>query len=224
MLYFIPTPIGNIKDITLRWLELLKSLNILFCEDTRETKKLLQFYEIDYSNKKFFSITSFTSDSKLQFYVDLIKSYNVWVVSDAWTPWLSDPWKKFIEISDKYNFEYTILPGANALIPAVVWSKFDTSKFVFLWFLPKKKWRQTLFKYIFEYNKYPLFFYESVYRIEKTLLEFKSYWFKWKVSISREISKMYEEFITMDIDDIISFLKNKNLTLKGEFVVGLYFS
>ena len=101
MLYFVPTPIWNKEDITLRALRLLKEINILFCEDTRTTKKLLSIYDISTIWKEFFSITSFTSQGKLEFYAKLLQENDAIVISEAWTPWLSDPWKSLIHFYHK---------------------------------------------------------------------------------------------------------------------------
>ena len=180
MLYFIPTPIWNLDDITLRALKLFKELNIFFCEDTRTFKSLLTKYEIDYTWKQFFSITSYTNAWKLEFYKKLMEENDVGVVSEAWSPWLSDPGKELVRIAWEEGFKFEVLPGANALVPSVVSACFDTSKFIYLWFLPQKKWRQTTFKYILE-QKYPVFIYESVHRIEKTLWQLKDLWFNWKI-------------------------------------------
>lgn len=227
MLYIIPTPIGNREDITLRALRFFKEFNIFVCEDTRTLKKLLSIYEIDYSDKKFYSLTSFTDKWKLNHYLNLLSDNDVWLVSEAWTPWLSDPGKNLIKLCNENNLEYTILPGANALVPAVVWAWFDTSSFVFLWFLPQKKWRQTVLKWIvdgeeWKAKKMPVFFYESVHRFEKLLKELKDLWFTGRVSISREISKMHEEILNWSLDEILNLVKEKKLTIKWEFVVGLF--
>ncbi|RKW21141.1 16S rRNA (cytidine(1402)-2'-O)-methyltransferase, partial [Candidatus Gracilibacteria bacterium] len=146
MLTFIPTPIGNKEDITLRALRLLKELKYLICEDTRTTKKLLQMYEIDYSDKEFFSLTSFTDKGKLAHYANLIRENEVGMLSDAGTPGLSDPGKMLVQICQSEGLKYSILPGANALVPSIVAAGFDTSEFVYIGFLPQKKGRQTALK------------------------------------------------------------------------------
>lgn len=221
MFYLIPTPIWNTKDITLRALDLFQELKHFICEDTRNFKKLLWIYKINYSDKFFYSLTSFTEQHKLNNYIEILKSNDVWLVSDAGTPWLSDPWKTMIQLCNQNNLKFTVLPWATALVPAIVWSGFDTSKFVFVWFLPKKKWKQTMIKEIIK-SDYPTFFYESVHRIAKILEEFKSLWFTGKVSISREISKMHEQIITDNIDTVLDLFKSNKIVLKGEFVVGVY--
>ena len=221
MLYLIPTPIWNIDDITIRALNLLKELPILICEDTRTTKKLLNMLNIWYENKQFFSLTSFTNQGKLNHYLNLLKENDIWMLSDAWTPWLSDPWKQLIQICSENNLPYTILPGANALIPAVVWSWFDTSSFCYMGFLPQKKWRQTALKECIERN-IPTFFYESVHRIEKLIKELDELNYSWKISMTREISKLFEEHITCSFEELKNKFEKKEIQIKGEFVIGLY--
>ncbi len=221
MLYVIPTPIWNLDDITFRGYNLLKNLEYFLSEDTRTTKQLFKHYEINYSNKKFYSITSFTPEKKLEFYKDLLTNFDVWLISEAGTPGLSDPGKSIIKIANENNLEYEILPGTNALIPAVVSSWFDTSSFIFLWFLPTKKWRQKKIKFICQ-SEVPVFVYESVHRIQKLIEEIKKEWFNWKISISREISKKFEQKITWSIEQIENMIKNKQVILKGEFVVWFY--
>jgi len=232
MLYLIPVPVWNMEDITLRALRLFKELKYFLCEDTRETKKLLKRLEIDYSDKDFYSLTSFTHAWRIKHFVNIAKEYDVAVVSDTGTPGLSDPGKKMIEMAHEHVLSYSVLPGANALIPSIVASWFDTSKFVFLGFLPKKKWRKTTFEMIVKflslsYKKWdlgglPVFFYESVHRIKKTLNELREYWFNGKVSITRELSKIHEQLVTANIDDVIEMLEKDEIVLKWEFVVGLY--
>ena len=222
MLYLIPTPIWNKDDITLRALNLFKELKVFICEDTRTFKKLLSMYGIDYSDKGFYSLTSFTDKWKLNFYVKLMQDNDAWVVSEAWTPWLSDPGKSLIQLCNENNLKYTVLPWANALVPSVVSAWFDTSSFVFLWFLPQKKWRQTILNKVVS-NEYliPVFFYESVHRFEKLLSELGSLWFNWKIFVWREISKMYEQIYNWSLDELIKSVIDLKYSVKGEVVIGL---
>lgn len=220
MLYIIPTPIGNLQDITLRAIELLKRLEYIICEDTRSTKKLLQLLAIPYEGKQFFSLTSFSSQKQVDHYVDLIKNNDVWLVSDAGTPWLSDPGKKMVEMCHTHALPFTVLPWANALVPVVVASGFDTSQFVFVGFLPKKKGKQTLMKEMLVSER-PYFFYESVHRISKVLQELYDMWFRGKVSLGRELTKMHEQLLTDDIEKVLAALKAGQIPEKGEFVVGV---
>ena len=221
MLYIIPTPIGNLQDITLRAIELLKRLEFIICEDTRSTKKLLQLLSIPYEGKQFFSLTSFSSQKQVDHYVALIKNSEVWLVSDAGTPWLSDPGKKMVEMCHTHALPFTVLPWANALVPVVVASGFDTSQFVFVGFLPKKKGKQTLMKEMLVSDR-PYFFYESVHRISKVLQELYDMWFRGKVSLGRELTKMHEQLLTDDIENVLAALKAGQIPEKGEFVVGVY--
>lgn len=196
--------------------------------------KLLKMYDIDYKDKQFLSLTSFTTEWKFNHYLNIIKENDVWLVSEAGTPWLSDPWKSMIKLCNENWILYSILPWANALIPAVVWSWFDSSEFIYLWFLPQKKWRQTALKNIInpsstsltpplkkEDKKIPVFFYESVHRFEKLLKELKELGFDGQISVSRELSKMFEQQVTWSLDEIIDLVKQKKLPIKWEFVVWL---
>ena len=220
MLYFVPTPIWNKEDITLRGLRLLKEINTFICEDTRTTKKLLSMYDISIVWKEFFSITSFTSQGKLEFYAKLLQENDAVVVSEAWTPWLSDPWKSLIQLCNENQISFSVLPGANALVPSVVAAGFDTTEFTFIWFLPQKKWRQTALRKMIE-NETSTFFYESVHRMPKLLEELKNLDFKWKIFIAREISKVFEQFFTWSLAECEEFIKIWEIVMKWEFVVGL---
>ncbi|MCX6824932.1 MAG: 16S rRNA (cytidine(1402)-2'-O)-methyltransferase [candidate division SR1 bacterium] len=220
MLYFIPTPIGNKDDITLRAIKLFQSLDFFVCEDTRTTMKLMKMYDIPYKDKTFFSLTSFTSDNQLARYVDILKASDIGLVSEAGTPGLSDPGKSMIQLCNEYDIPYTILPGANALVPAVVASGFDTSEFIYLGFLPTKKGRQTKIKEILQ-SKIPVFVYESVHRIEKLLKELSQAGFTGKISIARELTKMFEQHFTGTVEEAVLLVKEKKLPIKGEFVVGI---
>jgi 16S rRNA (cytidine1402-2'-O)-methyltransferase len=220
MLYFVPTPIWNKEDITLRAIRLLKEIDILICEDTRTAKKLLSMYNISITWKDFFSITSFSSQWKLKFFAKLLQENDAVVISEAWTPWLSDPWKSLIQLCNENQIQFSVLPGANALIPSIVAAGFDTTEFTFIWFLPQKKWRLTALKDIIE-RKNPTFFYESVHRMTKLLEELKSLNFDWKIFIAREISKVFEQFFTWSLSECEEFIKSWKIVIKWEFVIGL---
>ena len=220
MLYFIPTPIWNKDDITIRAMKLFQSLEFFVCEDTRTTMKLMKMYDIDYKEKTFFSLTSFTSNNQLARYVDILKASDIGLVSEAGTPWLSDPGKSMIQLCNEHNIPYTVLPGANALVPAVVGAWFDTSEFVYLGFLPTKKGRQTKIKEILA-SKIPVFVYESVHRIEKLLKELSQAWFTGQIAIARELSKMFEQYFTWTVEETLTLIKDKKMPIKWEFVVGI---
>lgn len=221
MLYVIPTPIGNSQDITLRALSLFRELNQFICEDTRTFRKLLGMYDIDYTDKKFHSLTSYTWDHQLAHYQKLFSEWDVGLVSEAWCPWLSDPGKVLIQFCVENDVEYTVLPWANALVPAIVAAWFPSHQFRFVGFIPQKKWKQTLLREIIE-SREAVFAYESVHRIEKTLKQLSELWFVWKVSIARELSKMFEQLVTWSLEDVLDMFQKKEIPLKGEFVVGFY--
>ena len=221
MLYFVPTPIWNKEDITLRALNLLKEVNVFICEDTRTTKKLLSMYNISLQWKTFYTITSFISQWKLDFYSKLLKDNDALVLSEAGTPWLSDPWKSLIKLCNENWISFSILPWANALIPSIVAAWFDTTEFTFIWFLPQKKWREKMLKKILV-SEYPVFFYESVHRMLKLIDELKWINFQWRIFIAREISKVFEQFFTWSLDDCERLIKEWKVLIKGEFVVGIY--
>lgn len=220
MLYFIPTPIWNKDDITVRAMKLFQSLEFFICEDTRTTMKLMKMYDIPYKDKTFFSLTSFTSNNQLARYVDILKASDIGLVSEAGTPGLSDPGKSMIQLCNENKIPYTILPGANALVPAIVGAWFDTSEFIYLGFLPTKKGRQTKIKEIMS-SKIPVFVYESVHRIEKILKELSQAGFTGQISIARELSKMFEQHFTGTVEETLEIIKTKKLPIKGEFVVGI---
>lgn len=220
MLYFVPTPIWNKEDITLRALRLLKEIKILICEDTRTAKKLLSMYDISTAWKEFYSLTSFTTKWKLWFYAKLLQENDAIVISEAWTPWLSDPGKSLIQLCNENQINFSILPGANALIPSIVAAGFDTTEFTFIWFLPQKKWRQTALKDALS-REIPTFFYESVHRMPKLLEELKNLNFQWKIFIAREISKVFEQFFTGSLTECEESIKKGKIIMKGEFVVWL---
>ena len=177
-------------------------------------------YEIPYEDKQFFSLTSFTDKGKLAHYVNLIGENDVGMFSDAGTPWLSDPGKVLIQLCYEHDLKFSVLPGANALVPAVVGSGFDTSSFVYIGFLPQKKGRQTALKTAMQ-SQIPTFFYESVHRMERLIKDLEELGFDGKIMILRELSKMFEEVQTLEMTQLVEKWQSWNLILKGEFVVGV---
>ncbi len=220
MLSIIPTPIGNKEDITLRALRLLRELTWFFCEDPTTTKKLMSMYEIDYKwdNKQLYTFNSFLSDKQRDRYIELAKNQDIGLVCEAGTPWLSDPAKELVRQCRIHHIPFEILPGATALIPAVIGSNWDTTQFAFFGFLPKKKGKQTALKKIIV-SDYPVYIYESVHRIDKTLTEIKELWFVWHVMICRELSKLHEQYVFWTIDELLVKIKNNQIPLKWEFVL-----
>ncbi len=214
-LYFIPTPIGNLEDITLRAIRLLKKVDLILAEDTRTSKILLKHFEI---NTPLASFHMHNEHQVLKKYIDRLKSgENFALISDAGTPAISDPGFLLARACVENNIEVECLPGATAFVPALVNSGLPIDKFVFEGFLPIKKGRQTRLKLLAE-EKRTMVFYESPHRILKTLHQFEAYFgAERQVAVSREISKMYEETIRGNIAELIShFEVNKP---KGEFVI-----
>lgn len=218
MLTFIPTPIWNKEDITLRALRILREAEVLFCEDIGTTRKLLSMYEISVAEKKLYSLTSHTSTTSVNFYVELIQTHKCGVVSEAGTPWLSDPGKHLIKLCREQHIPFEVLPGANALVPVVVATPGDTTIRSYYGFLPQKKWRQTVLKEILQ-SVYPVYIYESVHRIEKLLQELTDLQYTWTLLVAREISKLFEQYVHGDVATIQELIATKKLPLKGEFVL-----
>lgn len=223
MLSFIPTPIGNKEDITLRALRLLRELDVFFCEDTRTVKNLFRMYDIPYQDKKFYALTSHSDDRSLAFYVSCIEKTSCGVISEAWTPWLSDPWKILIKLARESWLPFEILPWANALIPAIVGTPCDTSIFTFGGFVPAKKWRKSFFERIMN-NEHPVFVYESVHRVKKTFQELLAIGYTGKIVVHRELSKMFEQKIQGSAEEMLVLVEQEKLPLKWEFVLGFYSS
>jgi 16S rRNA (cytidine1402-2'-O)-methyltransferase len=214
-LYIVPTPIGNLKDITLRALEILKEVDYIICEDTRRTNILLNHYDI--KNKKLISYFAPKEDQKIPFLLEIIKKYKSALVVDAGMPGISDPGYKLIKACLENNLEIEVLPGPSAFLTALVGSGLPTDKFLFLGFLPKKG----LKKYLERIKELDvtIIFYESPKRLEKTLKTIYEVLGNCKIAIAREISKIYEEYLRGDLKEIISRLKDKKL--KGEITVVL---
>lgn len=211
ILYVVGTPIGNLKDVTLRALEILKSVDLIACEDTRVTAKLLARYEISKS------LVSYHQYSKLQ-KIDLLISElkngkNIALVSDAGTPTISDPGDVLVNEAYKNNIKIISIPGVSACISAISISGFNTNEFVFLGFLPKKKGRETMFKSLQEEKKL-IVFYESPFRIKKTLSDILEKLGDKEVFVARELTKMFEEVYRGKVSEIMEKVKEK-----GEFVV-----
>jgi len=190
-LILVPTPIGNLQDITLRAIEVLKTADIILAEDTRVSSKLMKHLEIE---KKLVSHHKFNEHKTVNSIVQQIEMGNqVALVSDAGTPAISDPGFLLVRACVEKHIEVECLPGPTALIPALAVSGLPTEKFVFEGFLPQKKGRQTRLKYLAE-EKRTMIFYESPFRLVKTLNQFATFFGEnRKVCVCRELSKMFEE-------------------------------
>ncbi|MFA6520333.1 MAG: 16S rRNA (cytidine(1402)-2'-O)-methyltransferase [Candidatus Paceibacterota bacterium] len=219
--YIVATPIGNMGDITLRAIETLKSVDLILCEDTRETKKILDKFDIHKPTMSYHAQSKLAKTDKI---FELLKEgKDLALVSDAGTPGISDPGALLVsKIKEDSNLRDSVdvipVPGATALITALSGSGLPTHEFTFLGFLPHKKGRETLFKEIAE-SKRTMVFYESPHRILKTLESLVKFCPKKKVCVARELTKIYEQFITDTPEKVLEyFTKNKDKQ-RGEFTV-----
>jgi hypothetical protein len=217
MLYICPTPIGNLEDITIRTLNTLKYVDEIYCEDTRRTIKLLNHYEI---KKPLFSLHEHNENLKSDEVVKkLLDGKNIAYVSDAGMPGISDPGSKLIQNVIENNLELTTLPGASAMIVALVNSGIDTRYFTFIGFLERDNSKQKLQLKELSEKRETLIVYESPHRIKQTLKRLYEYFGNRKIVIAREISKKFEEYIREDLYTFNEKLKNENFELLGEIIV-----
>ncbi|WP_034923186.1 16S rRNA (cytidine(1402)-2'-O)-methyltransferase [Gillisia sp. CAL575] len=214
-LYLVPTPIGNLEDITLRAIRVLKEVDFILAEDTRTSGKLLKHFEI---NTPMQSHHMHNEHRTVENIVRRIKSGETFaLISDAGTPAISDPGFLLTRACVQEGVEVDCLPGATAFVPALVNSGFPNDKFVFEGFLPPKKGRQTRFKILAEETR-TIIFYESPHKLLKTLTNFMEYFGEERlVSVSREITKMHEETIRGTAKEVLEFYTNK--PPKGEIVI-----
>jgi len=215
MLYLVPTPLGNLKDITLRALEVLQQVDVILCEDTRTSSKLLQHYDI----QKPLSPYHQHNEHKIVAHIteQLAAGKKMALVTDAGTPGISDPAFLLVRECIRNNIKVECLPGATAFVPALVNSGLPINRFVFEGFLPLKKGRQTLMKQLSEEER-TMVFYESPMRLLKTLQEFIQYFgAERQCSVSRELTKMFEENFRGTLEQVHDHFSNK--TIKGEIVI-----
>lgn len=215
MLYLVPTPLGNLKDITLRALEVLNAVDVILCEDTRTSSKLLQHYAIQkplspYHQHNEHKIVSHIADQ-------LEAGKTMALITDAGTPGISDPAFLIVRECIQRNIKVETLPGAAAFVPALVNSGLPTNRFVFEGFLPLKKGRQTLFKKLATEER-TMIFYESPMRLVKTLEEMAQYFGEDRAcSVARELTKMFEENKRGTLKEVAAHFKAKSV--KGEIVL-----
>jgi 16S rRNA (cytidine1402-2'-O)-methyltransferase len=214
-LYIVPTPIGNLDDITIRAVQVLKKVDLILCEDTRRSKKLLNHLGI---KSQLRSHHKFNEHSEVEYIVKKIKEdRNVAVISDAGTPGISDPGFLIVRTCLENEIEVECLPGPTALIPALMVSGISSDKFIFEGFLPIKKGRKTKLS-ILALEKRTMIFYESPHKLLRTLLDFEnSFGPKRKISVSRELTKLFEETIRGTVEEMKEIYKNKKP--KGEYVI-----
>ena len=216
-LFVVPTPIGNLGDITLRSIEVLKSVDLILAEDTRTSSKLLKHYDIDTPVESFHA---HNEHKKLEYIINKLKSDSeIALISDAGTPGISDPGFLIVRECIKNEVKLECLPGPTAFVPALVSSGLPSDRFFFEGFLPVKKGRTKRLKELAAETS-TMVFYESPHRILKTLNDFSNYFnVESQISVSRELTKLYEETFRGTIKESVEhFEKNKK---KGEFVIVL---
>ncbi|MGF7231055.1 16S rRNA (cytidine(1402)-2'-O)-methyltransferase [Arachidicoccus sp.] len=215
MLYLVPTPLGNLKDITLRSIEVLKSVDLILCEDTRTSAKLLKHYDIQNPVSAYHQ---HNEHKVLQHIADQLEAgKNMALITDAGTPGISDPAFLLVRECAKREIKVECLPGATAFVLAIVNSGLPCNRFCFEGFLPLKKGRQTLFKKLAEEER-TMIFYESPMRLVKTLTEMMEYFGTDRpCSVSRELTKLFEETKRGSLHDVCDYFRIK--PVKGEIVI-----
>jgi 16S rRNA (cytidine1402-2'-O)-methyltransferase len=218
MLSIVSTPIGNLEDITLRAMRILREADYIACEDTRVTGQLLGYYDIP-NNGRLLSFHSHSGFSKLDKIIELLhEGKHIALVSDAGTPGISDPGFVMIRRAIEEGITVTPIPWASAVLSALVASGIDCHQYLYLGFLPVKKGRQTMLKSLVN-KEYTVVVYESVHRIEKTLQELGEYLGEdHHIVVGREITKKFEEFKRGTIREVREYYKGEG-KVKGEFVL-----
>jgi 16S rRNA (cytidine1402-2'-O)-methyltransferase len=215
MLYLVPTPLGNLKDMTFRGIEVLQSVDVILCEDTRTSSKLLQHYQIQ---KPLSPYHQHNEHKIVAHLVDQLKGGKIFaLITDAGTPGISDPAFLLVRECIKQGIKVECLPGATAFVPALVNSGIPTNRFVFEGFLPLKKGRQTMLKEL-AVEPRTIILYESPMRLVKTLKELAVYFGADRLaSVSRELTKMFEENKQGTLQDLAVYFESKSV--KGEIVI-----
>lgn len=214
-LFIVPTPIGNLEDITLKAIRILKESSLILAEDTRQTAKLLNHYEI---NTRMKSHHQFNEHKAIHGIINqLIAGEQISLVSDAGTPGISDPGFLLVRECIKNQIVVECLPGATAFLPALIISGLPTDHFVFEGFLPPKKGRKTKLEKLAQ-ESYTIVLYESPYRLVKTLNQLMEYFEdERQIAVSRELTKIHEETVRGSIREVFTHFENQ--TVKGEIVI-----
>lgn len=213
-LIVVPTPVGNLQDMTFRAIDVLKSADLILAEDTRTSGNLLKHFGIE---TRMIAHHKFNEHATLDHTIDVIRENTMTaLISDAGTPSISDPGYLITKNCIEQGIEVECLPGATAFVPALVMSGFTTDRFCFEGFLPHKKGRQTRLLSLKDETR-TIIFYESPHRILKTLTQIQEFIGERNVAVVREISKVYQEVVRGSIPTVIDFFKKKQP--KGEFVL-----
>lgn len=213
-LFLVPSPIGNLADITLRSLEVLKSVDLVLAEDTRHSRKLLDHYEIDKSMRSF----HMHNEHKVvgEIIAQLQAGTKMALLSDAGTPGISDPGYLLAKACIEHGVAFEVLPGATAFVPALILSGLPAHNFVFEGFLPVKKGRKTKFETLATESR-TMIFYESPHKLLRTLNDIKQYWGERNIGVCRELTKHFEETLRGTASELISHFEQT--PPKGEFVL-----
>lgn len=214
MLYLIPTPIGNLADISYRAIEVLKSVDLILCEDTRTSGKLLKHYEVSKPTLAYHQHNEHKVTESLV--KKMASGESMALITDAGTPAISDPGFLLTRACINNEIRVECLPGATAFVPALVNSGLAAEKFVFEGFLPHKKGRQSRLKFLAEEER-TIIFYESPHRLIKTLKQLDEFLGERNASVSRELTKIHEETVRGTFKELIEYYEQN--TLKGEIVL-----
>lgn len=225
-LYIVATPIGNLDDMTLRAIWALKNADVIACEDTRVTRKLLDHYEITtptsqlYQTQKSHGATK--PSPRVEYFLEqLLAGKKVALVTDAGTPGIADPGNRLVAAALENNIPVVPIPGVSALATLISVSGIDMTQFSFLGFPPHKKGRETFFKNLVALE-YPAIYFDSVHRVLKNLELLQSLAPERKVILGRELTKMFEEIVRGSADEIIKYFSEHADKVKGEFVIIVY--
>ncbi len=218
MLYIVSTPIWNLEDITFRAVRILKEVDYIACEDTRTSWVLLKHYDI---SKSLLSFHSHSGKAKTDKILDMLENgKDVALISDAGTPGISDPGYALVRDAIAAWHEVSPIPWASAVTTALSASGMPINHFLYLGFLPLKKWRQTLLTRLSENKTETIVIYESVHRIIKTLTDLEKYfWADHQIVIGRELTKKFEQFIRGDISEVQAYFTENPWKIKWEFVI-----
>lgn len=226
ILYIVATPIGNLEDITFRAIKTLKAADLVVCEDTRVTKRLLNHYEIATPSAAFYQFQKKGGSAKplpkVEFLLDELKNgKNIALVTDAGTPGISDPGNQLVAKAVASGIMVIPVPGASALATILSVSGIDVSQFVFLGFPPHKKGRETFFREVAALG-YPVVYYESPHRVIKNLELLENLKTTKKVILGRELTKMFEEIVRGTVEEVLEYFKEHKDKIRGEFVIIVY--
>jgi 16S rRNA (cytidine1402-2'-O)-methyltransferase len=225
ILYIVATPIGNLEDITFRAVRILKEADLIFCEDTRVTKRLLDRYEIVAETRSFYKSgkgNSTKPEPNFDYVLsELSSGKNVVFVTDAGTPGISDPGNTLAEKVLASGMAVMPIPGVSALTTLVSVAGIDLSRFVFLGFPPHKKGRETFFKKVISYDL-PVVYYESPHRLVKNLEMMKTFAPGKNVILGRELTKMFEEVIRGSVSEVLKYFEENKDKVKGEIAIIVY--